>query len=82
MQSDSKNSEEFNAYYQNQKAKDPSLQIIRQDELVPMNDPHCPHEMCHLDESETDFDVMICNKCGYGAVYPYGTFRNKLKKEN
>lgn len=83
MQNNSQNTNDFKAYLDKEKAKDPTLQIIRNEDLVPMNDPSCKHEMLHLDESEKDFDCLICNnpKCGQGWLFPLGTIRNKLKKE-
>lgn len=76
-------SSNFKEYYDNEKKKDPSLQIIRNEDLVPMNDPTCKHEFLHLDESETDFDCLMCNnpKCGKGWLFPLGSIRNKIKGE-
>ena len=55
MQNNSKNTENnFAEWLEKKQEKDPTLRVIRQQDLVPMNDTTCKHEHLELDESEID----------------------------
>ena len=82
MQNNSNSTNDFRQYVRSEQAKDPSVQIVRKEDLQPVNDMKCKHESLHLDESVTDFDCMNCNNpdCGKSWLFPLGTWRNKLNK--
>lgn len=82
MQNNSNSMNDFRQYVRSEQAKDPSVQIVRKEDLQPVNDMKCKHESLHLDESVTDFDCMTCNNpdCGKSWLFPLGTWRNKLNK--
>lgn len=72
----------FKHYVEAEKAKDPSVQIIKREDLTPVNDMRCQHKSLRLDESVTDFDCLTCNNpsCGKSWLFPYGSWRDKFKK--
>lgn len=82
MQNNSNNTNDFQQYVRGEQAKDPTVQIVRKEDLQPVNDIKCKHTSLRLDESVTDFDCMTCNNpdCGKSWLFPLGTWRNKLKK--
>lgn len=82
MQNNSTDSANFQQYVRNEQSKDPTVQIVRKEDLQPVNDTKCKHESLRLDESVTDFDCMTCNNpdCGKSWLFPLGTWRNKLNK--
>lgn len=55
--------EDNNGYYE----------VIRRDEIVPLNDPQCEHSF-KLDESDTIGDTVawVCTKCHLGTFLPKG----------
>lgn len=84
MQNNSKSTENnFAEWLEKKQEKDPTLRVIRQQDLVPMNDTTCKHEHLELDESETEFDCVRCQnpKCGKMWLYPLGSVKDKFKKE-
>lgn len=63
--------------------KDPTLRVVKRQDLVPLNDMTCNHDDVAIDYSEADFDCLKCQNphCGEMWLYPKGTLTKELKGE-
>jgi hypothetical protein len=48
-------------------------EVIRMDEVEPINDPNCKHFFIKDSDIIGDYQAWICRKCKRGTFYPINT---------
>jgi len=82
--SNSKDSKKnFSEYVRSEQEKDPTVRIIKQEDMVQLNDTSCKHDYVHAEEHDDDFSFLVCdnNKCGVSWMHTKEEVDKLLKKK-